>query len=117
MLNLVALLVTDVSEKRIATIIRVTRIIKLGMLAVTSYQSTLWLLVTADIITSLPILITLMMVVKRFSETSVLMSATRHNIPDDGILHSHCCENLKCYMIFDLFSDSINPNWPRGHWI
>jgi hypothetical protein len=31
------------------------------------------------------------------SETSVLTRATGHNNPEDTILHSHRCENLKSY--------------------
>jgi hypothetical protein len=33
------------------------------------------------------------------SETMVLRRATWHNIPEDGILHSHRRENLKSYEI------------------
>jgi hypothetical protein len=32
------------------------------------------------------------------SETSVIIRATCHHIPEDGILHSHRRENLKSYI-------------------
>jgi hypothetical protein len=34
-----------------------------------------------------------------FSETSVLTGATRRNIPEYGILHTHRRENLKSYVV------------------
>jgi hypothetical protein len=33
------------------------------------------------------------------SETSVLTTAARRHIPEDGILHSHRRENLKFYIL------------------
>jgi hypothetical protein len=55
------------------------------------------LLFTANV-ASLPIPVTLMMDAIRSSETSVLTRATRRNISQDGILHSHRRENLKSYV-------------------
>jgi hypothetical protein len=63
MFRSVALVRTDVSEEHIASIIRVTRFSELGTtLAVTSNRrSVCQLLVIANVVPSLPILVTLMM--------------------------------------------------------
>jgi hypothetical protein len=56
------------------------------------------LLFIANVIYSSPILVTLMLEAIHSSETSVLTRATRSNIPEDDILHSHLRENLKSYI-------------------
>jgi hypothetical protein len=60
-------------------------------------RSVLRLLVTANVVPSLPILVTLMMEAIHAFESSVLTRATRLNIPVDGILHSHRLENFESY--------------------
>jgi hypothetical protein len=78
MLHHVALVRTDVSEDLSISFIRVTRISYLGtMLAVTSNRRSVHqLLVTASVVPSSQILVTLMKEALSSSETSVLTRAT-----------------------------------------
>jgi hypothetical protein len=97
MLCCVALVRTDVSEELNASFNGVTRISR------------------TSVVSSWPILVTLMMEELCASETSILTRATRRNIPEDVILHSHRRENLKSYKL------SCVPKYPQcistpAHW-
>jgi hypothetical protein len=96
---------TDVTEERIAFIIRVRRIGELRKtLAITRNRSTLRrnttlkTLFITNAVSSSPILVTLMREAIRSSETSVLKRTIQRNIIEGGILNSHHREYIKSYL-------------------
>jgi hypothetical protein len=67
------------------------------------------LLVTASVVPSSLIFVTLMKEGLSSSETSVLTRATRRNIPEDGILLSQRRGNLKSYIVLFLVHRFLSP--------
>jgi hypothetical protein len=92
MLHRVALVIADVSEEPSASIIRVT----------------------ANVVSSSPILVTHMIDVLGSSESSVLTRTTPRNIPVHGILHSHHRGNLKSFRM-DLHQEVST--WLHTRWV
>jgi hypothetical protein len=97
MLRRVALIKTDISEESISSIIMVISIGEIGTtLAVASNGTRYQEMYFVEFVT-------MIMQRIRSSESSVLTRATRSDIPEDGILHSHRCENQRSYMALNFW--------------
>jgi hypothetical protein len=85
MLRSVALVRTDISEERIASIIRVTQIGEIETTITVSASAQ----AVANVVLSSPIIFVLLMQATGSSEALVLTRATRCNIPEYGIPQSN----------------------------
>jgi hypothetical protein len=93
----VSLVKTDVSEERIASIIRLVRIGELRTSISLQCASVASHCFTANVIPSSLNLVTLKIEAIISSEMSVPTKATPCNILEEGIIHSHRHENLNSY--------------------
>jgi hypothetical protein len=64
------------------------------------------LLITDNVSSSL-FLFALMMDATLSSETSILTRVAHHHILEEGILHSHCRENLKSYILWRVWLKAV----------
>jgi hypothetical protein len=107
------------SEELSVSFIKVTRIGELGTtLAVTSHRRTLqrntkflcsvrrWL-VTASVVSTSPILVTLKKETLSSSQTSVLTRSTLRNIPQDAILHVLTLVFVSTIMVHRFLTDTL----------